>query len=276
MADQTQSSEPESSDSLREFGEVVRGFRERAELSREEFAARVCCSKHTIASIEVGRRFPPPHFPERADDVLDAFGIIKRAAKHLSRSPGLAAWFRMWANLEKDAISLCMYECLAVPGLLQTEAYIRAVLHSNVPPLTNEQVESRAEARLNRQGLLEAKPNTAFSFVVEEALLLRRTGGSAVTGELVDHLLRCSELRNVDLQLMPLERAVHAGLEGPLRLLETPEHQWFGYSEGQRSGQFFSDAEEVSVLQMRYAKLRSQALTPEDSVSLLKRTRGAL
>jgi transcriptional regulator with XRE-family HTH domain len=276
MADHTQSNEPESSDSLREFGEVVRGFRERAELSREELGSRVCCSKHTIASIEVGRRFPPPHFPERADEVLDAFGIIKRAAKHLSRSPGLAAWFRMWANLEKDAISLCMYESLAVPGLLQTEGYVRAMFASRVPPLSDQQVETRIAARLDRQSMFLEKPNSAFSFIVEEALLLRRTGGSKVTRGLIDHLLCCTELRNVELQLMPLMQTHHAGLEGPIRLLETPDYQWFAYSQGQRSGHFFSDPKEVSVLHRRYAKLRSQALTPEDSVSLLMRIRGAL
>jgi len=276
MAEHAQGSEPESSDSLREFGEVVRGFRERAELSREELAARVCCSKHTVASIEVGRRFPPPHFPERADEVLDAFGIIKRAARHLSRSPGLAAWFRLWADLEKDAVSLCTYECLAVPGLLQTEDYVRSVLLSNVPPLTGDQVDSRIAARLDRQDLLRENPNTAFSFIVEEALLRRCTGGTEVTRGLLDHLLCRGAQRNVDLQVMPLEQPDHAGLEGPLRLLETPEHQWFGYSEGQRSGRLFSDPDEVSVLKMRYAKLRSQALPPVDSLSLLRRIRGAL
>lgn len=276
MADQTQSSEPESSDSLREFGEVVRGFRERAELSREEFAARVCCSKHTIASIEVGRRFPPPHFPERADEVLDAFGIIKRAAKHLSRSPGLAAWFRMWANLETEAINLYSYECRVVPGLLQTEGYARAVFQNRVPPLADEQIEAQLVARQERQRLLRDRPNTAFSFIVEEALLLRRTGGRETAVGLIDHLLECAELRNVEFQVMPVVRELHAGLEGPMRLVETPDNQWFGYSEGQRGGQFFTDPKEVSMLQMRYARMRTQALIPEDSVSLLRRIRGAL
>jgi transcriptional regulator with XRE-family HTH domain len=276
MADHSQSSEPESSDSLKGFGEVVKGFREHAGVSREELAPAVCCSKHTIASIELGRRFPPPHFAEQADEALGAFGIIKRAAKHLSRNPGLAAWFRMWARMEQDAANLGMYECLAIPGLLQTEEYVRAMFRSRVPPLSDEEVETRIAARLARQCLLREKPNTAFSFIIEEALLLRRTGGAEVTRGLIDHLLTCAALRNVEFQIMPLEQVDHAGTEGPIRLLETPENQWFGYSEGQRSGHFFTDPKEVSVLQMRYARLRTQALTPEASVSLLERMRGAI
>lgn len=89
-------------------------------------------------------------------------------------------------------------------------------------------------------------------------------------------MLGLSELRNVELQLLPLARDVHAGLDGPMQLLETPENEWFGYCEGQETGQFIASPKTISVLHMRYAKLRSQALTPEDSRSLLERMRGAL
>lgn len=70
-------------------------------------------------------------------------------------------------------------------------------------------------------------------------------------------------------------RENHAGLDGPMQLLETPDNRWFGYCEGQESGQFISDAKVVSTLKMRYARMRSQALPLEDSVSLLRRMRGA-
>ncbi|MGW8377071.1 helix-turn-helix transcriptional regulator [Streptomyces sp. ODS28] len=277
MAQSTETgNEPERSDSLRTFGAVLRVFRERAGLTQEAFAERIQYSRETVASIEQGRRFPQRDFVERAGEVLNAFGALREAAQHLSRQPGLASWFRQWAKLEKHAISLAMYECLAVPGLLQTEAYMRAVLHCTVPPLSDEEIEARLVARLERQDLLHNKPNTLFSFIVEESLLLRHTGGTSVTQGLVEHLLGCAEIRNVEIQVMPLKRIIHAGLEGPLRLLETPDNQWLGYSEGQRTGTLISDANEVSVLQMRYAKLRSQALTPEDSVGLLTRMRGAL
>jgi transcriptional regulator with XRE-family HTH domain len=267
---------PESSDSLKAFGAVVKVFRERAGLTQEELAPLVQYSPQSVASIEQGRRFPQPDFIERAEEALDAFGTLRAAARHLARRPGLAAWFRQWAGLEEEAISLCMYECRAVPGLLQTEAYARAVFHSGLPPLADEQIEAQLTARQERQRLLRERPNTAFSFIVEEALFLRRTGGVGVIRELIDHLLECARLRNIEIQIMPLVREEHAGLSGPIRLLETPDNQWFGYAEGQRSGLLISDRKEVSVLQMRYAKLRSRALTPEDSASLLEQIRGVL
>ncbi|MEU5645752.1 helix-turn-helix domain-containing protein [Streptomyces milbemycinicus] len=276
MAGSAGNNEPESSDSHKAFGAIVKVFRERAGLTQEELAPLLQYSVQTLASIEQGRRFPQTEFVERAEEVLDAFGVLRAAARHLARRPGLAAWFRQWAGLEEQAISLNTYECRVVPGLLQTEAYARAVFQSRVPLLADQQIEAQLTARQERQRLLRDRPNTAFSFIVEEALFLRRTGGAEVTRQLVEHLLECAELRNVEIQIMPLRQENHAGLEGPMRLLETPDHQWFGYTEGQRSGHLICDRKDVSVLQMRYAKLRSQAPTPEDSVSLLKQIRGAL
>ncbi|MGC5566175.1 helix-turn-helix domain-containing protein [Streptomyces sp. FR-108] len=268
--------EPEVSDSLKAFGEVVKAFRKRARLTQEEFAPRVRYSVPTVASIEQGRRFPPADFVHRAEEVLDAFGALRGAARHLSRQPGLASWFRQWARLEEEAVSLYTYECRLIPGLLQTEAYARTLFVNQLPPLGDDQIEAQWAARSERQRLLRERPNTAFSFILEEHLFLRRTGGAEVTRGLIDHVLELAELRNVEVQVMPVVRQAHAGLDGPMQLLETRENRWFAYNEGQRGGLFISDAKEISVLQMRYARMRSQALTLEDSLSLLQRMRGEL
>lgn len=197
-------------------------------------------------------------------------------ATQLARQPGLAAWFRQWARLEEQAISLYTYECRLVPGLLQTEAYARELFEHRIPLLTDKETETQVTARLDRQKLLRDRPNTAFSFIVDEHVFLRRTGGADVFRELLDYVLETLRLRNVELQVMPLARGVHAGMGGPLQLLETPSNRWYAYCEGQRSGQLIPDPKTISTLQMRYAKLRSQALTPEDSASLLTQMRGAL
>ncbi|MEU7738869.1 helix-turn-helix transcriptional regulator [Streptomyces griseus] len=267
--------EPEPQYILRMFGEVVKTFRRRARLTQEQFAPLVGYSPETVASIEQGRRLPPPDFAERADSLLDAFGVILAAAKHLTRRKGLASWFRQWAELELAALSLYTYECRLIPGLLQTAAYARTLFADQLPPLADEQIEAQLAARLDRQQLLRERPNTSFGFILEEHLLLRDLGGDEVTGELLDHILDLSELRNVNIQIMPLVRHHHAGLDGPMQLLETQDHQWFGYLEGQRFGQFVSDPGVISALQMRCANMRSQALSLDDSQSLMRRMRGA-
>ncbi|CAL9435576.1 helix-turn-helix domain-containing protein [Streptomyces sp. enrichment culture] len=268
--------EPESSDSMRTFGAMVQALREHAGLSREELGERVGYSKHTVASVELGRRMPDAAFVEGTEEATGNTGAVRRAATHLARQPGLAAWFRQWARMEQVANALYTYECRLIPGLLQTEAYARTLFTNQLPPLSDEQIEAQWMARAERQRLLRERPNTAFAFILEEHLFRRRTGGLEVTRELIGHVLEIAELRNVEIQIMPTEQDTHAGLDGPVRLLETPENQWFAYCEGQESGQFIADPKVVSMLQMRYARMRSQALTLKDSLSLLQRMRGEL
>ncbi|MYW14585.1 helix-turn-helix domain-containing protein [Streptomyces sp. SID486] len=268
--------EPESSDSMRTFGAVVQALREYHRLSREEFGRLVGYSRHTVASVELGRRMPDADFVEAAEGALGNTGALRRAAGFLGRQPGLAAWFQRWAALEKVAINLYTYESRMVPGLLQTERYARVLFTDQLPPLDDAQIKKNWAARVQRQSLLRDRPNTAFSFIMEEHLLQRRTGGVDTARELIDHLLEVGGLRNVEIQIMPAARESHAGLAGPVQLLETPKHKWYAYCEGQRGGLLVSDPKEISILHQRYARMRSQALTIADSLSLLQRMRGDL
>ncbi|MFJ8193823.1 Scr1 family TA system antitoxin-like transcriptional regulator [Streptomyces sp. NPDC096094] len=269
--------EPDPSDSLRTFGAVVQALREHAGLSRVDFGARVRFSKHTVESVELGRRMPDESFVERAEEVLGNTGALRKAAGHLTRGEaGLAAWFRRWARLEKVAVSLCTYECRLVPGLLQSEGYARAVFEGTIPLITDEELETLLAVRMERQRMLYERPTVPFSFIVEEHVFRRRFGNVEQMRAMLDHVLERSAPRNVTLQIVPLEAGLHACLDGPVRLLETPEGRRFAYSEGQQNGRLIADVKEVSLLQQRYDTLRSQALHPRDSRGLLERLRGEL
>ncbi|MFP8944151.1 helix-turn-helix domain-containing protein [Streptomyces fenghuangensis] len=269
--------EPNPSSSLRTFGAVVQALREHAGLSRAELGTWVRYSKHTVASVELGRRMPDESFVELAEVALGNTGALRKAAKYLTRGePGLAAWFRQWARLERLAVSLATYECRLVPGLLQTEGYARAVFDNSIPPLSDEQMEAQVAARLDRQRVIRERPNALFSFVMEEYIVRRRLGGDEVAREQLDHILTVARLRNVSVQIMPTDTVCHAGLDGPLALLETRDGKRLAYSEGQESGRFIADPKEAATLHQRYATLRAQALSPYESTGLLERIRGAL
>lgn len=271
--------EPGPSDSLRTWGAVQQALREHAGYSRAEFADLVRFSRHTVESVELGRRMPDESFVQRADEVLGNTGALRKGSKFVTRGRGdvgLAAWFRQWARLEREAMSLCTYECRLVPGLLQAEGYARALFENRLPLLTDEQLEAQIEARLKRQTLLHERPTVPFHFIVEEAVFRRRLGGVEVLRGQLDHVLERTASRNVTLQLMPVDAEFHACMDGPVRLLETPKGQRLAYSEGQENGRLISDPKEVSLLHQRYDTLRSQALNPKDSRGLLERLRGEL
>ncbi|MFE3764261.1 helix-turn-helix domain-containing protein [Streptomyces sp. NPDC059104] len=261
---------------LKNFGETLAAFRKRAGLTQEQFGPLVGYSIQYVASVEQGRRHPSAEFVNKSNEVLDAFGVLQIAARQMKRRRGLAAWFRRWAELEEEAVALNTYECRSVPGLLQTEAYARAQIE-NVPPVpTEDEAEDRIARRLERQELLHRTPYTTFSFIIEQTVFERQTGGPEVTRALIDYARECARLPNVDIQIMPTVSPEHAGTDGPFCLLESQDHQWWGYSEGQKAGRVISDPKDISDLHLQYAKLRIQALNPADSMGLLMRMRGSL
>jgi hypothetical protein len=104
-----------------------------------------------------------------------------------------------------------------------------------------------------------------------EPVLYLEIGGRL---EQLRHLRQLAELPCVSLQFLPMRSPCSAGLDGPFILVETPDHQHLAYAEGQRGSQWVSDADEVSILARKYAMLRTQALTTEDSMGLLDRLLG--
>ncbi|ODA72531.1 helix-turn-helix transcriptional regulator [Streptomyces sp. AVP053U2] len=270
--------EAELSDSLKTFGAVLKALREESGLTQEEFAVRVRYSAAYVAKIEQGKRFPPADLPARAEEVLGpvAVKVLTAAAKSLTRRAGLASWFRQWAGIEEEAISLYAYECRAVPGLLQPEGYIRAIFDRQIPPLSEEQFERQVAARQERQRLLDERPNTAFSFLIEQAVLERHLGGAEVARAVIGNLLEQGSRRNVEILVMPLRQEDHSGVDGQMYLAERDNHQWVGYIEGHDSSTLSTEPKLVSSMLQRYGKMRSQALSRMATVDLLREMQGAL
>ncbi|MGK5632314.1 helix-turn-helix domain-containing protein [Streptomyces sp. URMC 123] len=267
-------SDPASA-TLRYFGSQLRLLRTRAGMSREQLAEAVGYSVEMIKSVECGRRVPPRALIDAADHVLEAGGLLKVGADHIVREK-FPNWFQEYALYEAQAVTLYMYENHVVPGLVQTEDYARAVFRSTCPPLDDDEIEERVAARMERQGLLTRKPPAVLSVIIEEVILQRWIGGPAVMKGQIERLLACASMRNLELQVMPTKREAHVGLAGPMYLLETDDQQRLAYISGQRGSLLFSDPREVSLLNQRYGILRTQALTPDDSTSLMERLLGEL
>ena len=119
------------------FGRQLKLFRERAGMDRAQLGSLTGYSASTIASFEQGRRIPPPKFIDRADEVLEAGGVLSASKEEVARAQ-YPAFFRDAAKLEAEAVELHVYANQAVPGLLQTEEYARAVfMMCSHPWMTN-------------------------------------------------------------------------------------------------------------------------------------------
>ncbi|MFF2137322.1 helix-turn-helix domain-containing protein [Streptomyces sp. NPDC058193] len=258
---------------LQVFGRQLKRFREWAELDRAEFGARTGYSAATIAAYEQGRRIPPPKFIDQADELLGARGILKEMKEEVARAQ-YPAFFRGAAKLEKEAVELHVYATKAIPGLLQTEEYARAVCAMWRPLLAEETAEQRVVARLARQAIFARMPLPTISFVIEESLLGRPFGGRAVMRGQLEQLLLCGQRRNVEIQVMPTDVEEHAGLEGPFTLIETREGRRIAYVEGYKDSRLYTERKPVRELEEQYGILRAQALTPRETLALIEKLLG--
>lgn len=248
-------------------GNQLKRWRTKANVSREQLAAAANYSPDTIKAMEQGVRMPTPRVLDVADELCRAEGLLSAAKEYLSREkfPPRAQEFM---EREKEAVGHWSYEVALVPGLLQTRAYARSLIENRYPPLDDETVEQRIEARIERQAILtDRKPPVALSFILYEAVLR----SPFVDDQQLEHLLEAGGLRNVELQVLPFDRATSPALLGAMVLLETRDHERLAFAEGPFASELSADPEVVSRVAGRLSMIRAQALSPDESARFIER-----
>ncbi|MFD5374222.1 helix-turn-helix domain-containing protein [Streptomyces griseoincarnatus] len=109
---------------------------------------------------------------------------------------------------------------LLLPGLLQTEEYMRAVIGTYGKDMPEEDVDRIVESRLARQELLEEEEGREFSFVLDESVVRRVTGGRGVMKAQLERLAELSARPHVTIQILPFSIGAHPGIQGPFTLFE--------------------------------------------------------
>ncbi|MFD7584818.1 Scr1 family TA system antitoxin-like transcriptional regulator [Kitasatospora sp. NPDC059811] len=269
----------EVSDFFRAIGKQIKLLRERAGMTQKELGERVGYGEHLIGAVERGKRTPQPEFLVAADKVLNAGGLLAITKDDVMRARAKArlrhpAWFRGYATLEVDSIESHDFATLDIPGLLQTEEHARAVYAMRQPPLSEEVIEMRVAARMARQEVLTRWPRGMFSWVIDESVLRRPLGGWDVHAAQLRRLLEIGRTRGMVIQVLPLDRAEHAGMGGPFILIAPKGRPQHAYIEVQTSSRLIADPEEVRIMNARYNILRAQALGPEESLALIEKILG--
>ncbi|MFD7402158.1 helix-turn-helix domain-containing protein [Streptomyces sp. NPDC059866] len=259
---------------MKMVGALLALYREAAGYTQKTLGERFVVGEQQIASIEQGRRPLKPDLAEQLDEFLQTKGALTTALSWMPEVDLVPMWAEEYLDREREAITISWYESLLVPGLLQTEAYARAIFGSRVPVYDEDEIEQLVAKRIERREVLHRKVPPTASFVIWEAALRDRLGGDEVYFEQVRHLREYADLPGLALQILPLGRTSHAGLNGPFILLETPEYQRLAYSETQRGSQLIADPDGVGILTQKYAMLRTQALNTEDTRDLLDRLLG--
>lgn len=254
-------------------GRQLKLWREAKGLSAVEFGTRVGYGEDMIRKIERGARIPRPEYLDEADRAVDAGGLVSAMKKDIEevRYPKK---LRSLAKLEARAVEFSLYSNFNIHGLLQTEDFSRALLRTWRPAYGPEELERYVAARVKRRAVLEKGPGPEFSFVQEEATLMRPIGGRMVLRRQLEHLLEVGELPNVEIQVMPTERADHPGTAGLIEILKFGDGTAVGRSDGDFNGRPVSDLKRLRILDLRYGIIRSKALTPVESRDFIERLLG--
>lgn len=189
--------------------------------------------------------------------------------------PVIGPGFKAFLDLEATATALQNYESEFVPGLLQTEAYVRVIHQRAHQGRSAEDIDRLVTVRTTRQAVLSRQGSPLkFTAIINQAVLHRQVGDPSVMRDQLRHIIDVAESRpNVNVQVVPFHAGAHPGMNGSFVVIRFPERlalkpmvylenladAWVkrGDSDVERYGDAFSD-------------LRALAPGPQESLSMIK------
>ncbi|MFI6939475.1 helix-turn-helix domain-containing protein [Streptomyces sp. NPDC050418] len=259
----------DSPQSRQEYGRELRRRREAAGLSQEELSVRAVMSRTHIAHIEGGRRRPDAEDARRLDEVLGAGGVLVRFLPTLGEGR-VAEHFAEALELERQATVIRVYGPKLVPGVLQTEAYARAVLGSGFPAKTADERDKLLVTRLQRGRILRDFHSPVYWALLDEAVLRRPVGGPAVMCEQLCHIAKLGEHDRIRVHVLPFAGGLHALMEGVVSLMWFDDLPPVAYVEGLSVGRVLEVPSAVSACQAAYDHALGDALSHGASLALIK------
>ncbi|WP_203900407.1 helix-turn-helix domain-containing protein [Virgisporangium aliadipatigenens] len=267
-----------------QLGARLRSLRESKGITREKAGYTIRGSESKISRMELGR----VGFKERdVTDLLLLYGVADQrehdrllALTREANAPGwwqpyndlLAQWFQMYLGLEEAASLMRTYEVQFVPGLLQTEAYARAVIMLGHGQADTTELTRRVELRMRRKQILDRPHKPRLWAVLDEAVLRRPIGGTAVLREQIAALIELCDHPGIRLQVLPFHKGGHAAAGGAFTILRFPlaDIPDTVYIEQLTTAQYLDKREDVDRYSAAVAKLFIEAEHPDDTPAILR------
>ncbi|GII66986.1 transcriptional regulator [Sphaerisporangium krabiense] len=245
------------------WGRELRHYRQVAGFTQAQLAQKIHFSESLISGIETGQLPASLEFAKSCDTTLSTGGALYRLLDWRRAQP-FAQWFGEWRVKEQAASSFRAYEPLLIPGLLQTEAYARAVLRGD---------EIALAARMERQELLARSdpPPPMLRCVIDEAVLHRPIGSKEDMREQLDRLV---SLVNPRLSIQIVPHGMHSGLTSGFIIATLSDGADVAYVDTALRGLIVSDQEEVNQAVQKFEAIRTEALPLCMSLDLITRTAG--
>jgi transcriptional regulator with XRE-family HTH domain len=262
-----------------QLGIELERLRVAAGVNRLAAAAAIGCSEARIGHIETGRNAPSKSdlivLVARLYGADEATLTTLEELREEASKRGwwstyrLPKWLAGYVGLEADAVSLRCLNLEIIPGLLQTEQYMRRLYTlSDLPPAKD--IDRHVRARLQRQDRLTEPDALQLSAVISQAALERCARDQAVAGAQLDQLIDWASRPNIELRVLPFDLGLHVGT-GPFTLLSFPDHLLAdaAYQEYAVGGHIIDDQSVVARLATLFDELRSQSLDADESLAMI-------
>jgi transcriptional regulator with XRE-family HTH domain len=259
---------------LAAFAQELRAQREAAGLTQEQLAKLMGYSPSVVAKLETCRTMPSPQHAEQADVALGTPGTFTRL-RSVIMAAAFEPWFVVYLDIEARATVLRSWQPLVVDGLLQTEAYARAMLRAGRPGDSDAAIEQLVSTRMARQQIWERQepPPPMLSVILGEGVLRQTVGDGVVMAGQLGHLIEAAASPRITVQVMPFAAAAHPGMLGPFVVASFESDPDAAYLDNALAGQVTERRKEVSRVSLLYDTLRSEALSPGASAELIAKVK---
>jgi transcriptional regulator with XRE-family HTH domain len=266
----------------RELGVLLRALRNARELTVEQVAAELLCSPSKVSRMETGQRGATAR---DIRDLCDLYNVNDPAERErlmtLAREGKQQGWWQSYAldyanyvGLEQEATTIRIFHSTVVPGLFQSADYTRALHQTGPISFTEPEIEERVTERLMRQQLLMREDPPQVEVLLDEAVLHRPIGSPAIMRDQIGDIMAAASRPRVSVRVVPYAAGAHAALESNFSLLEFGgQAPTIVYVEGLVGRIYMERQQDLDRYELVLDLLRGVALSPQDSVTFMKKIR---
>ncbi|MER8116245.1 helix-turn-helix transcriptional regulator [Streptomyces sp. NPDC094031] len=269
-----------------QLGRELRQLRQEAKLTSTQVVRTLLCSPSKLTRLEMGENA----VVETADvmalceiykadpekrALLLGYAAVTKTKKDWWQSPeyrpAIAPSFKAYLGLEATAEALHNYEAEFVPGLLQTEDYVRAIHQRAHEGLPADEIDRLVAVRMTRQAALhrELAP-LKFAAIINESVLYRQAGGPSVMRAQIEHLMDMATHPAVRVQVVPFKAGAHAGMNGAFTLLRFEDAHPIVYLENLGGASVTRRRGDVAQYEEAFTDLQILAVGPQESLGMIK------
>lgn len=265
----------------RELGDGLRQAIERAQFNGKRLAAHLGWSESHVSRLLTGRRSAQDVEVSAILAVCGVTGEERERLLKLCKDQHTRSWFqqfgsrlpvqiRTYIDHENKATKVTDFQAQLIPGILQTDAYARA-LYERSGTVPADLIDERVVARVGRRTIFSRPQVPEFACFIHEFALRLPVGGQRTMSDQLHELLRLSVRAYINIRVIPVAVGAHAGSAGSFKLLESPHFKSVVYLEGETSGLFLEKPDEVAAYRHVIRKLSETALDKEESRELIAR-----